>query len=419
MNETNSQLLAAVRAYVTDIFQHKVPPVFVFHSLEHTEDVVEGCSHMADYYSLADEDRLVLLLAAWFHDTGFQSGQAEGHEEVSVQTATHFLQSKGVDETTVQRVASCIQATRMPQSPVSLVEKILCDADLYHLATDDFKARNELLKQERESLLGRKIDKQEWRKNNLQFLSRHQYFTDYGREVLAQKKAENVALLQKKKQQKKIAEEEEKVQAFPYITGSGKSQKADKETERGVQTMFRTVSHNHMQLSSMADSKAHIMITVNSGILAVSVGYLVPRIQTPEFSSYIIPTGILMLTCLVSVTCSILATRPSVNRGMFTEEDIRNKKTNLLFFGNFHKMQLSDYQWGMNQMIRDREYLYDTMIMDVYYLGVVLAKKYRYLRIAYTVFMLGLIIAVIAYGIAALLPDSTQSAAKAGSVIDY
>src|SRR5688500_13707857 len=111
MNETNSQLLGAARAYVTDVFQHKVNPEFVFHSLEHTEDVVEACSHMANHYQLHEEDRLVLMLAAWFHDTGYSAGRAEGHEEVSVQISTQFLTNHQVDDTTIQRVASCIQAT--------------------------------------------------------------------------------------------------------------------------------------------------------------------------------------------------------------------------------------------------------------------------------------------------------------------
>lgn len=109
MNETNSQLLAAARAYATDIFTHKLKPEIVFHNLEHTEDVAEACSHMADYYQLPEEDRLVLLLAAWFHDTGYATGRAEGHEEVSVQTATHFLQTKGADAAIIQRVASTLR----------------------------------------------------------------------------------------------------------------------------------------------------------------------------------------------------------------------------------------------------------------------------------------------------------------------
>jgi predicted metal-dependent HD superfamily phosphohydrolase len=419
MNEANSQLLAAARAYVTDIFQHKVNPEFVFHSLEHTEDVVEACSHMADYYQLHEEDRLVVLLAAWFHDTGYSTGQAEGHEEASVQIATQFLHSRNVDDTIVQRVTSCIQATRMPQSPVSLIEKILCDADLFHLSTEDFKARNQLLKQERENILGHKIDKTEWRKSNIQFLGSHKYFTDYGHEFLEAKKAGNLALFQKKKDIKKATEQEEAQQVFPYSTTTGTPEDAQgqKNAERGIQTMFRTTSNNHIELSGMADNKAHIMITVNSIILSVTVSYLLSQLL--YYPKFLIPTGILVLTCLICVTFSILATRPSISSGKFTEEDIRNKRTNLLFFGNFHQMQLQDYQWGMNQMLRDKEYLYNTMMMDIYFLGVVLARKYRYLRIAYTVFMLGLIIAVIAFAITAMIPDPLTTSATKAPVMDY
>ncbi|HEV7334004.1 MAG TPA: Pycsar system effector family protein [Flavisolibacter sp.] len=406
MNETNSHLLGAARAYVTDVFQHKVNPEFVFHSLEHTEDVVEACSHMANHYQLHDEDRLVLMLAAWFHDTGYSAGRAEGHEDVSVHIATQFLTGHQVDDTTIQRVASCIQATKMPQSPVSLIEKILCDADLFHLSTEDFKARNQLLKQERESMLGHKIDKKEWRKSNIQFLTSHRYFTDYGQEFLEPKKQNNLALFTKKKTDKKETATAEPEKVFPYLTEvEAISAQDQKNAERGIQTMFRTTSNNHIELSGMADSKAHILITVNSIILSVAVSYGLPRIIAAGNEEYIIPTVMLVLTCLVCVTFAILATRPSINSGRFTEEDIRNKKTNLLFFGNFHRMQLEDYQWGMNQMIRDKEYLYNTMMMDIYYLGVVLARKYRYLRIAYTVFMVGLIIVVIALGTAAFVDN--------------
>ena len=190
-----------------------------------------------------------------------------------------------------------------------------------------------------------------------------------------------------------------------------------KETERGVQTMFRTTSKNHLDLSAMADSKSHIMISVNSIIISVTLSVLIARIS--YYPHFIAPASLLLLTCLVSITLAILATRPSVSSGKFTEEDIRNKKTNLLFFGNFHQMQLEDYQWGMNQMIKDREYLYNTMMMDIYFLGVVLAKKYRYLRIAYTIFMWGLILSVIAFGLAALFTTTSGTTTGSGKVIDY
>ncbi|MGV3530104.1 MAG: Pycsar system effector family protein [Flavisolibacter sp.] len=419
MTEANEQLLAAARAYVTDIFTHRMSVEMVFHNLEHTEDVVEASSRMADYYQLEEEDRLVLLLAAWFHDVGYSAGKAEGHEDVSIEMARQFLESRHLEDSLVQRVTSCIQATRMPQSPITQTEKILCDADLAHLATDDFKARNQLLKQERENLLGQKIPKKNWRKSNAAFLGNHKYFTEYGREMLEPRKQQNLMDVSKSKAEKKEAAEPAP-SAFPYMSQQ-RMQKDEKQerknTERGVQTMFRTTSKNHLDLSGMADSKAHILITVNSIILSVAVSFLIARL--PYYPQFLIPSAILVLTCLIAVTFAILATRPSVSSGKFTEEDIRNKKTNLLFFGNFHKMELQDYQWGMNQMIRDKEYLYNTMIMDIYYLGVVLARKYHFLRISYTIFMYGLILAVIAFAVASLLPEANTAGTDQIPVIDY
>ena len=92
----------------------------------------------------------------------------------------------------------------------------------------------------------------------------------------------------------------------------------------------------------------------------------------------------------------------------FTEDDIRNKKTNLLFFGNFFKMGLEDYDWAMQEMLGDRDYLYSSIVKDNYFLGVVLAKKYRFLRIAYNIFMYGLILTIIAFVVAfTLLPNES------------
>jgi hypothetical protein len=356
-----------------------------------------------------------LMLAAWFHDTGYSSGRAEGHEEVSVQIATDFLHKHHVDETIIQRVSSSILATHMPQSPVSPIEKILCDADLMHLSTGDFKAMNQLLKQERENLVGHKISKKEWRKGNIKFLEGHQYFTEYGQETLEPRKQENLRDLRKKKDEKEPVQE--KSQPFPYVSAAlTKKDAADlkKSTERGVQTMFRLTSSNHLRLSSMSDNKAHIMISVNSIIISIIISVLFGKLA--YYREYIIPACILLGVCLGSITFSILATRPSVSSGRFTEDDIRNKKTNLLFFGNFHRMQLEDYQRAMNQMMKDGEYLYNSMIKDVYFLGVVLAKKYRYLRISYTIFMLGLIVAVIAFAIAGI---SSGTSSTPVTTIDY
>lgn len=419
MTDAQEQVLSAARNYVTEIYVHKVKPEFVFHNLDHTEDVAEACSRMADHYQLKDDERFVLMLAAWFHDTGYSLGNAAGHEEESVRIAADFFSTHNVDETIIQKVNSCIRATKMPQSPVSQIEKILCDADLFHLATEDFKARNQLLKQEQETVLRHKLSKKDWKKNNIDFLTSHKYFTEYGQLVLEPKKQENLASLQKRKTKKEEEIEEEEL--FPYVYeespfGKDSLKQQQKNTERGIQTMFRTTSNNHFELSSLADGKGNIMISVNSIILSVALTVLLARLAF--YPQYIIPTAILVLICLASIIFAILATRPSVNKGRFTEEDIRNKKTNLLFFGNFHRMELDEYQWAMNEMLKDREYLYNSMIKDIYFLGIVLAKKYKYLRISYTIFMWGIVLASIAFAIAAI-GGFGGSGSSSVPIIDY
>ncbi len=169
-------------------------------------------------------------------------------------------------------------------------------------------------------------------------------------------------------------------------------------TLRGVETMFRTTSSNNFRLSSMADSKAHIMISVNSIIVSIVASRLLEKLK--NFPHFIIPTIILTLVCLAAIVFAVLATRPNVSGGRFRREDIEAKKTNLLFFGNFYQMGVDEYEWAMKEMMKDSEYLYGSMIRDIYFLGVVLARKYKWLRISYNVFMFGLIISTIAFIVA-------------------
>ena len=178
-------------------------------------------------------------------------------------------------------------------------------------------------------------------------------------------------------------------------------QKAEKEKrpERGIETMFRVVPKNHLDLTSLADHKASILIGTTGTIKAIVFSVLVSKLDTHAY--LLIPTLILLATSLATMIFAILATRPNVTSGTFTREDIKQRKVNLLFFGNFHKSSLEDFTWGMREMMNDSDYLYGSMIKDLYFLGKVLGTKFRYLRIAYTIFMWGLIASAIAFAIAA------------------
>lgn len=198
----------------------------------------------------------------------------------------------------------------------------------------------------------------------------------------------------------RMAEPEEIEQLEKQITKLKEKVKEAKrqKPDRGIETMFRLTSKNHLDLSSMADNKANIMISINSIMLSVLISVVFRKVE--EYPHLLIPTLILTVVCLVTIVLSILSTRPNLNKGTFTEGDILSKKTNLLFFGNFHRMSLKEYEWAMKEMMKDADYLYSSLIRDIYFLGVVLGKKYKFLRLSYTIFMFGFVISVISFIVA-------------------
>lgn len=405
-----ASIIEAAGQYVKAQYQQHPNPNLVYHDLTHTQQVVDAAEQIAAHYRLQEQDRLVVMVAAWFHDTGYLLGNFRDHEDKGAELARTFLQSQQVPETIQQQVAGCIMATKMPQNPHNLLEEIVCDADLFHLGSKHYKERSKVMRQEVTATLGKDISSGAWAGTSLIFLENHQYFTDYCRVLLKQQKEENIAWL-KRKMEKKLKEEEaiatpaELTAGAVVISDNGKElkkkeDKKDKEKKpekpgRGVETMFRTTSTNHIRLSSMADSKAHIMISTNSIIISILLSVLLRKLE--DNPNLIIPSFILLATSVVTIIYSVLATRPNVTQGRFTKDDIEKKKTNLLFFGNFHGMSLDEYNWGMTEMMKDANFLYGSMIQDVYHLGVVLGHKYRLLRIAYNIFMFGLIISVLAF----------------------
>lgn len=422
MTDSQLSLLQETKAHVTDLLSTKLSKDIKFHTLQHTQEVVAACEKLADHQHISEDDRFALLFAAWFHDTGYTGGDAKDHETLSIRLATNFLNDHGATDDLKNKVIGCINATRMPQNPTNDLEKMICDADLFHLGTPDFDEKSKLLRQELNGFGGNNVSKKDWRRINIRFLERHEYFTTYGKEKLQPVKDQHLAeLLEKddknhetmkpekekkdkdKDKPKDKAKEKDPVAAAEAAEAKAKKEK-EKEADRSIATVFRIMAQSHTGLSQMADSKANILISVNSIILSIMIGSLFDKLQTDTYLQ--IPVAVISLVCVSSIVFGILATRPTVTSGKFTRDDIAQKRTNLLFFGNFHNVSLEDYNWGMNEMLGDKYYMNNSMIKDNYFLGVVLAKKYRYLRIAYNIFMYGLILAVIAFAISYMIPPT-------------
>lgn len=387
-----TDLLSKVEDFARDFFIRHPDDRFTYHNISHTEKVVEAAIEIANHFQLDEQEFFIVVSAAWFHDLGYLV-RPEAHEQEGAELLSHFLLEKEVDPSVAAQAAACVLATRLPQQPRTLAERIVCDADLYHLGTDDFRENNKQLRREKSLLQGTKVDGRKWRASTIDLLTSHHYWTDYCRLTLEEGETRN--LKQLRARESKVQKKDARLAIASLQADKVKDKSAKSRPDRGIETMFRVTSTNNQRLSDMADNKAHILVTVNSIILSAVISLLLRKLDSNPHLA--IATYMILTVSVLTIIFSILATRPAVNRGTFTPEEIKGKKVNLLFFGNFYKMSLDDYTAGMRQVMEDRDFLYGSLIKDVYGQGLAVGRKYRLLRISYNIFMYGLIVSVIAF----------------------
>ncbi len=396
----------SVAEYATKLLSEKLPAGCVYHNLAHTTEVVESVKEIGKHSNLTDEEMELTLIAAWFHDIGLTENYEE-HEMKSVELSKSYLKSVSYPDIKIEKVSHMILSTQIPQSPSDLAEQVLCDADLAHLGKKGYNSKTQLLRAEWETMAGKKYSDSEWYKINIEFLNKTKFYTKCAQLLYNDQKETNLVKLQKKLKKEIMEKPSHITNETLNIDPVPEKPKKEKLPERGIETMFRNTMRTHVEFSAMADNKANIMISVNTLLLTAIIAVLARKLDTNPH--LIVPTAIITIVSLSTLIFATIATRPKITSGVFTKEDIEQKRANLLFFGNFFRMNLKDFEWGMLEMMKDTDYLYKSMIKDFYFLGQVVGRKYSYLRICYNIFMYGLIISIIAFTIAIMLyPEGTN-----------
>ena len=166
-------------------------------------------------------------------------------------------------------------------------------------------------------------------------------------------------------------------------------------TKRGIETLFRSNYRVNMDLTSLADAKANIMISINGLIVSILIASIAPGIEKNPW--LYLPTSLFLIGCLGSLVFAVLAARPRVQSNVVTVESALKNRTNLLFFGNFHHMTQPEYVFAMKEVVQDPTQIYEMMMKDVYGIGSVLQKKYELLRKSYTIFIFALVLGVLSF----------------------
>ncbi|MEL7159527.1 MAG: HD domain-containing protein, partial [Bacteroidota bacterium] len=286
-------LLAAVEAHVEQYITEEVDANFVYHNFQHTCAVVEAATELADHYEVNEDERLAIILAAWFHDTGYAEGW-ENHEERGVINATTWLAAQGVDDPELmENIAGAIRATKMQAQPQNFLEQIVADADLSHLGDLSYWDRCGRVRQELALTRDMVMSDQEWIDFELGFMLSHEYHTEAAREMFGERKSKHVKQLYKRKkalfpdqtptnlQELEAAKKKKKKlkKLKKKVAKAKEMEKGQFKPGRGVETMYRATYRTHVNLSSIADNKANIMLSVNAIILSIVAANLFPKLD--------------------------------------------------------------------------------------------------------------------------------------------
>ena len=145
--------------------------------------------------------------------------------------------------------------------------------------------------------------------------------------------------------------------------------------------LVRTATQTNLALSQMADQKASILMGATFVVFTIAIG---------QARSGTVPISLLALAgfAFLSAMCAVAAILPSISGSAGA-----NARPNLLFFGTFSHMSEDEFADGILAELGDDERIYRAMLRDIHQNGMVLQhKKYRFLRLAYLLFLSGLVV---------------------------
>lgn len=172
-----------------------------------------------------------------------------------------------------------------------------------------------------------------------------------------------------------------------------KEKKKKKKGDKSVGVMFRNLMSNHLQASALADRKASLMVSINALIISITTSFLVHDFTKSQ--PFLLPAILLLFTCLSSITFAILATRPTAKTSYRTIQLQESHNIDLLFFCDYTQLNIDEYLTAMQNIMSKEPDLREKMLRNFYAQGQVLVKKYRRLKMTYSIFMFGFPVAVI------------------------
>ena len=193
-----NQSLLNIENFVFQLFKDNLSLDFTYHNFMHTVKVVEAIKILSIKEQLSDVQKEKLIIAGWFHDTGYTK-IVQGHEIESANIAKIYLEKQNFSESDNEEIQKFILATTLNHEPTCIEEAIIKDADNHHVGELDYQKICELLRNEIGKVCNKEFTDYEWSVENRNFfLTTHHFFTDSAKNLWQKGKEENLISIQNK-----------------------------------------------------------------------------------------------------------------------------------------------------------------------------------------------------------------------------
>jgi hypothetical protein len=386
---TQTDIATLAQQYVLNLFNQKNDPRLVYHTYRQTLEISKMVNSLAEANSLTETDWETAGLAAWFLNAGYLFDYRHPAPK-GLELAEKFFDAHHFTDEKKGEILLALKSVLSDQQPKTMAAQLLSDATRAVQFGSNFFETSPLLRLERELLLNQTVDKDDWAQYQLQQLLNARFFTAHAKVTFEPLVANHLVALKDRLERRKNKGSEED-------QSSRKFKNLERKTPSGTQTFFRTNYRTHINLSAIADNKANIMISVNAILISVIISVVSYRNMTETNPAVLMPAVIFLVTGLASLIFAVLAARPKVTSLLNEGTPLEEAKKNIVFFGNFVHLDLEKYEELMDEVFKDSELLYGNLTRDLYHLGKVLDRKYRFLSISYTIFMVGFVATVLTF----------------------
>lgn len=370
--------------YVLQIFDEKQDNRLVFHNYHLASSCAERVAVLRADLELPERVVEIAQIVCWFLPVGYLFDY-RAPLNYSLRELGRFFSQHAYPEKARKQVVHCLQHIGHRRQPVTPEEKLVSDARAISGWLCDFPARMELLRMEQTLMTGEEVSDTEWLQYQYQFLMDLRLYSPLARTEFQAQLSQELLQLQKEINKQAGAGTEERYKLEKKIPS------------RGAQTFFRTNFRNHINLSAIADRKSRIMISVNAIMISVLITFMSYQNMAESRPMILIPVTLFLVTGLLSLIFAVLSARPHITHHAESKNIDELLQKNIIFFGNFVHLELPDFEEAMDRLLKSDELLYGNLVRDLYFLGKVLDKKYRYLSVSYNVFMLGFVLTVLSF----------------------